>query len=453
MSSALAALVDVGLGPAPKRAPARAGRRRASPGAARACARDRARGSCSPTSPRRSSTAADAAIVVGLLRSLRGRAARPAWSPPRRPSSRARSTVACSSSRLAGSAPRPILFSYLLGATFRACRRGGARARRQRCCSRARRSSWPGGTLGRRSRARPCPRRHGARDLRRRGRAPGRGHAAGGAGRDRRARSRPAGSGGGPRTSRPPSRWPSSGGSSARAATGSIACRRTRCPPGSRSRRRRRSAPSELEALVETARSAAGGDARCRRHSAGSSPLERFRRGLRPGRLRPWRPSSGSPRSACRCRGHGRRAAGRRGGSGHPPSRRGARALRLAAPPVLQAVVPRRPLGSLLGLGLLLLASEPGAPVDGRLAPRGPGPRPPPAPPIPLAGDPDRRRRGARAGGRPRRRPRLTRAAVSGPVVAPLPRLPLGLLARRPRGRPAGRARAPGRRRPAGART
>ena len=221
--------------PRAERAPARARRRRAPAGAARARPGDRARGSCSPTSPRRCSTPPAAATVVGAPpEPAASRDHVPGRDPVGRARPRARRARAPARGRPAATR-RAILSSYLFGATLRGCRRGGATAAAAVLLSdagrpreRARRSAGDL-ALG--------PVRGGvARGSAAGGRAAGRGRAAGGAGRDRRARPRPAGSGGGAVRRRPPSRWPSSGGSSARAGTGWTASRRTRCRPGSRSR-------------------------------------------------------------------------------------------------------------------------------------------------------------------------------------------------------------------------
>ncbi len=124
---ALAALVEVGLGPVRNALPhelAAGERRRVL--LARALAHA-ARGSCSPTSPRRCSTRRRPrwwGRSSGACRLAEPRA----WSRPSRSSSPGRSTGECSSSRPAGSDRRAILSSYLFGATLRGCRRGGATA-------------------------------------------------------------------------------------------------------------------------------------------------------------------------------------------------------------------------------------------------------------------------------------------------------------------------------------
>ena len=265
-----------------------------------------------------------------------------------------------------------------------------------------------GGTLGRRSRARPCPRRAWRADLRLvvvlrdagpRPEAPD--------GIVARARALPGGGGGSVR-GRPPSRWPSSGGSSVRAGTGSTASRRTRCPPGSRSPRRRRSAPSELQTLVE-ALDRLPGVTEVQAAFGWVEPSSGSGAGFA------WAASAWAAVLGLAAFGAaaGATRAARRAGAAEVGILRlaGVPAFRLAAPPLLQGVCSG-------GARVAARARAPAPRVRARRAldrragsERSWGSIPFRSSRV-LAGDPDRRRGGARAGRRPRGRPRLIGAGV-----------------------------------------
>ena len=220
-----------------------------------------------------------------------GRLAEPrAWSRRSRSSSPGRSRAECSSSRPAGSDRRAILSSYLLGATLRSCRRGGATAAAAVLLA-ALAVLVTGGDAGRAISRSACPRRRGA----------------------------------------PTSGWwwcCGPGGARPEAPDGILARVRAlpgvtevryvaprrgagRAPAAPRSARGR-TGPPPVEPLAGPARDHAGPDARVRASCqtlvetldrlpgvtevqaafGWVAPLERLRRGLRPGRPRPWGPSS-----------------------------------------------------------------------------------------------------------------------------------------------------------------